>query len=356
MVDAPTLLPEGHTDDKSRLGYVMVATAATLFAVNGSVSKVVLSSGLSSLELAQIRNTFAALLFLAFLLVVAPSRLRVDRRELLFLVAFGLVGIALVQWLYFVALEHLPVGVALLIEFTAPLFVALFARFVYKERVRARIWLAVACCIVGLSLVVEIWTGVAFSTVGVTAAFAGAFALTAYLLMAERERKHRDAASLSFYGFLFAALLGPSSSHSGVPVEYARKERLPAGKSRRPHRARLAARRLHHRDRDVRDLFATDGIASPHQRDARLDRGVARARRRDGDRLGLARRELRADAARRRRHRHRGDPRRPVGALKALATSCCERRERLLSRPPCACNKLLQERRATLGAWSSAFS
>ena len=31
--------------------------------------------------------------------------------------------------------------------------------------------------------------------------------MTAYLLMAERERRHRDAASLSFYGFLFAALL-----------------------------------------------------------------------------------------------------------------------------------------------------
>jgi len=71
MVDAPILLPEGRTDDKTRLGYGMVATAATLFAVNGSVSKVVLGSGLSSLELAQIRNTFAAILFLAFLLVVA---------------------------------------------------------------------------------------------------------------------------------------------------------------------------------------------------------------------------------------------------------------------------------------------
>ncbi|HEX2427154.1 MAG TPA: EamA family transporter [Gaiellaceae bacterium] len=207
MVDAPTLLPEGRTDDKTRLGYVMVATAATLFAVNGSVSKVVLGSGLSSLELAQIRNTFAALLFLAFLLAVAPSRLRVGRRELLFLVAFGLVGIALVQWLYFVAIENLPVGVALLIEFTAPLFVALFARFVYREHVRRRIWVAVGLCITGLALVVEIWSGVAFSTVGVTAAFGGALALTAYLLMAERERRHRDAASLSFYGFLFAALL-----------------------------------------------------------------------------------------------------------------------------------------------------
>ena len=207
MVDAPILLPEGRPDDKTRLGYAMVATAATLFAVNGSVSKVVLGSGLSSLELAQIRNTFAALLFLAFLLVVAPSRLRVGRRELLFLVAFGLVGIALVQWLYFVAIENLPVGVALLIEFTAPLFVALFARFVYRQHVRRRIWVAVALCITGLTLVVELWTGIDFSTVGVTAAFGGAFALTAYLLMAERERRHRDAASLSFYGFLFAALM-----------------------------------------------------------------------------------------------------------------------------------------------------
>ncbi len=207
MVDAPTLVPEGRPDDKTRLGYVMVATAATLFAVNGSVSKVVLGSGLSSLELAQIRNTCAAILFLAFLLVVAPSRLRVGWRELAFLVAFGLVGIALVQWLYFVAIENLPVGVALLIEFTAPLFVALFARFVYHEHIRRRIWLAVAMCLTGLTLVVELWSGVAFSTVGVTAALVGAFALTAYLLMAERERKHRDAASLSFYGFLFAALL-----------------------------------------------------------------------------------------------------------------------------------------------------
>jgi len=207
MVDAPTLLPEGRPDDRTRLGYAMVATAATLFAVNGSVSKVVLDSGLSSLELAQIRATCAALGLLAFLLVFARPSLRVGRRELLFLAAFGVVGVALVQWLYFVAIHNLPVGVALLIEFTAPLFVALFARFVYKEHIRRRIWVAVILCIAGLGVVVEVWAGVTFSTVGVTAALGGAFGLTAYLLMAERERRHRDPVSLSFYGFLFAAAL-----------------------------------------------------------------------------------------------------------------------------------------------------
>ena len=62
-------------------------------------------------------------------------------------------------------------------------------------------------CLTGLAVVVEVWAGVAFSTVGVTAALAGAFGLTAYLLMAEHERRHRDPVSLSFYGFLFAAAL-----------------------------------------------------------------------------------------------------------------------------------------------------
>jgi len=206
MVDAPTLLPEVRTDERTRLGYMMVATAAALFAVNGSVSKVVLDSGLSSVDLAQIRASCAALGLLAFLLAFARPNLRVTGRELLFLLAFGVVGVALVQWLYFVAIHNLPVGIALLIEFTAPLFVALFARFVYRELIRRRIWVAVALCMTGLALVVEVWAGVAFSTVGVTAALGGAFGLTAYLLMAEHERRDRDAVSLSFYGFLFAAL------------------------------------------------------------------------------------------------------------------------------------------------------
>lgn len=207
MVDAPFLpSEEGRVDDRTGLGYAMVAVAATLFAVNGTVSKVVLGSGLSSLELTQIRSGGAAIGFLGFLLLFARSTFRVGRRELAFLVVFGITGIGFVQWLYFIAIDHLPVGIALLIQFLGPLLVALFARFVYREHIRRRIWAALVLCIAGLAVVVEFWSGLAFSTLGITAALGAAFALAAYILMAERERKHRDPASLSFYGFLFATL------------------------------------------------------------------------------------------------------------------------------------------------------
>jgi len=52
-----------------------------------------------------------------------------------FLVAFGLVGIALVQWLYFVAIDRLPIGIGLLFEFSAPVLIALWALLVVQVAV-----------------------------------------------------------------------------------------------------------------------------------------------------------------------------------------------------------------------------
>ncbi len=65
---------------------------------------------------------------MAILAVIAPARLRLTRRELPYLLAFGFVGLAFVQWFYFLAIHRLAIGVALLIEYLAPLLVALWAQ------------------------------------------------------------------------------------------------------------------------------------------------------------------------------------------------------------------------------------
>src|SRR5437764_8077787 len=139
-----------------RLGYLMAASAAVLWGVNGAVSKTILSTGLSSERLAQVRSLGAALGLLAVIAVVAPARLRLTRRELPYVVVFGVGGLALVQFFYFLAIHRLTIGVALLIEYLAPLLVALWARFFYKETVRRRIWVALALALTGLALIVNV--------------------------------------------------------------------------------------------------------------------------------------------------------------------------------------------------------
>jgi drug/metabolite transporter (DMT)-like permease len=92
------------------LGYAMVLTAAVLFAVNGSVAKVALSSGLSALRLTETRCAGAAVGLVLIALVRSPSSLRVTRGELLRLAAFGFVGVALVQLFYFLAINRLAIA------------------------------------------------------------------------------------------------------------------------------------------------------------------------------------------------------------------------------------------------------
>jgi len=191
----------------ARLGYAMAAGAALLWGVNGTVSKVILASGLSSERLAQLRSIGAAVGLLAAVAAVEPARLRLRRREVPFLLAFGIGGLALVQWLYFLAIHRLAIGIALLIQYLAPLLVALWARFAYREAVRRRIWLALALALAGLALVVQVvGGGASLSTAGVAFALGGAVTYALYVLLAEHAVGGRDPVSLLAWGFLFASL------------------------------------------------------------------------------------------------------------------------------------------------------
>jgi drug/metabolite transporter (DMT)-like permease len=187
------------------LGYLMVAVAATLFAVNGTVSKVILGSGIGAGELTEVRCAGAVVGLALIAAVTRPSSLRARLGDLPLLVALG-IALALVQWSYFFAIHRLDIGIALLIQYVAPILVALWARFVFHEPVRRRIWAALAVSLAGLTLIVEIWHGGRLSGAGVAACIVAAITYAAYVLIAERGVRRRDPISLSTWGFLFATL------------------------------------------------------------------------------------------------------------------------------------------------------
>ena len=204
----PVILPiaEGRVH-RPVLGYVMVMTAAALWAVNGAVSKVILSTGLSSLRLAEVRSTGAFVILALALAAVRPEALRLSRSEIPFFLAFGIGGLALVQWFYFLAIHRLPIGIALLIQYLAPVLVALWARYVLHEPVRRRIWIALGLALAGLVLVVQIWSGLSLDAAGVAASLGAAGSYSLYILLAEHRVGERDPISLICFGFLFASLL-----------------------------------------------------------------------------------------------------------------------------------------------------
>jgi drug/metabolite transporter (DMT)-like permease len=207
MSDVAIIPAESVTRERRpAIGYAMALGAGTLFAVNGTVSKVILKSGLSSLRLTEVRCAGALLGLALILLATRPQSLRTDRRELVYLGAFGVFGVAFVQLFYFLAIHRLEIGVSLLIQYLGPLLVALFARFVLKEHVRRRLWAALALALGGLTLVVDLWHGVSLDGLGVVFSLCSAVTFAGYLLLAQQAVGRRDPISLLCWGFLFATV------------------------------------------------------------------------------------------------------------------------------------------------------
>jgi drug/metabolite transporter (DMT)-like permease len=204
------------------LGYAMVAIAATLFAVNGTVSKVILGSGIGSGQLTAVRCAGALIGLTLLAAATRPSSLRIRTGDLPLLIALG-IALAVVQWAYFFAIHRLDIGIALLLQYIAPLLVAFWARFVFHEPVRQRIWAALALSLAGLTLIVEIWHGGRLSGPGVAACLLAAVSYAAYVLIAERGVRRRHPISLSAWGFLFAtvfwSLLAPWWNFPGRLVD-----------------------------------------------------------------------------------------------------------------------------------------
>ncbi|MEJ2577849.1 MAG: EamA family transporter [Kineosporiaceae bacterium] len=186
---------------RSFTGVAFLLGAATLFAVNGTVSKVVLDTGLSSLRLVEARSALAAAVFLTAALALHPAALRIGPRELAFIAVYGIVGLAMVQWLYFVAIARIPVSIALLVEFTAPLLVALWVRFVRRGPVRSRMWVALGLCLGGLAVVGQVWDGLTLDGLGLLAAAGAAAALATYYLLGEHGLNRHDPVSLAAWSF-----------------------------------------------------------------------------------------------------------------------------------------------------------
>ncbi|MFC6020438.1 DMT family transporter [Plantactinospora solaniradicis] len=198
------------TTRRPALGVLMVILSAVLFAVNGTVSKLVLRAGVEAAQLTLIRaaGAFVGLLALSLLLRPGARRLRITPGQLPLLIGYGLTGFFLVPMLYFVAISRMPVGIALLFEYTAPLLVALWAWFGEHQRVRPRLWGGLALSLVGLACVAEAWGDLKLDGFGVLAGLGAAVLLAGYYVLGARGVRERDSLSLTTWAFGASAVAG----------------------------------------------------------------------------------------------------------------------------------------------------
>jgi drug/metabolite transporter (DMT)-like permease len=185
------------------VGYLYALLAALLFGANGSLTKLIIEAGLSPMQLTQFRTLGTAVLAGALLLVTDRAAFRLRPRQILVMAVLGIGGVALLQASYAAALQVLPVGIALLLEYTAVLMVALVAFFGFHERVKPRLWVAIGLVLAGLAVVAQVWAST-LDAMGVLLALVAAVTLAFYFLVGERQVGATSPLAVAFWTMLFA--------------------------------------------------------------------------------------------------------------------------------------------------------
>ena len=171
------------------LGLVFVVLSSAAFGTSGTVGKSLIHTGWSPAAVVTWRVALGALCMLPLVVAGLRGRTHLLRANLGTVLAFGLIAVAGCQLAYFNAVEHLSVGVALLLEYLGIVLVVLWMWLRHGRRPHRLTLAGVALAVVGLLLVLDVLAGFTVSGVGVVWGLVAAVGLAAYYVISSHEHE-----------------------------------------------------------------------------------------------------------------------------------------------------------------------
>ena len=192
-------------------GLFFGVTSSVFFSASGTFAKALTDAGFSPLQAVWLRILGASLILLAAMLLLrGPGSFAAvarNRSSLGGIVLFGVVAVAACQALYFVAASRLPVGIAILLEFTGPVLVVLYQRLIRHQHVRRTAFLGIGLAMIGLCCVVEIWSGLSLDALGLACGLGAAAGNAAYFLIIDRLTGSADPLVITTVGMTVACVV-----------------------------------------------------------------------------------------------------------------------------------------------------
>jgi drug/metabolite transporter (DMT)-like permease len=171
-------------------GLLWAVASAAAFGLSGSLARGMMDAGWSSAMAVVVRLLVGAAVLVPVAVVQLRGRWAVLRRNLALVVAYGLIAVAGCQLAYFNAVAHMEVGVALLIEYTAPVPVVAWMWLRHGQRPGRLTVLGAVLGAAGLVLVLDLLSGARVDAVGVLWALgAMAGAATYFVLNADGDHE-----------------------------------------------------------------------------------------------------------------------------------------------------------------------
>jgi len=212
-------------------GYYAILLAGLAWSINGLLVKGLYSRGLDSASIVFLRACLSSFLVGTTLALLRPHLLLLNLRDLPHFVLLGVTMVVLSQTLFIFSLTRISMALAVILNYTAPLWVVLLSFFVLRERMTISKMAALVLALGGLALVVQVFptvSGAAVTEFGVLAAAGSGLFYALYTLLLKTLRPGYHPLATHFWvtalgglvlglsllpvrGFLFPASITPAA-------------------------------------------------------------------------------------------------------------------------------------------------
>lgn len=183
-----------------------IGAAGTMGSAAPALKQLAGVGGLSAINIIQARTALGGLALLACAAALRWGRMRVRPADWWLIALYGGMSIAVNGVVFTMSLSRLAVGVALLLEYLAPVLVAGWVRVVRRQPVSGLVWLGAAATVLGLALLGRVWSGFALDGVGVGLGLLAAVTLAGRFLLVERGLRRYDPLVMAAWGATAGAL------------------------------------------------------------------------------------------------------------------------------------------------------
>jgi DME family drug/metabolite transporter len=198
-----------HTPERRPiLGYLLALAAAVIWGTLGIFAILIYRYNIDPIVLVTARGVIASSVLLSVLSLTDRAALRIDFRDIPFFIMFGLVGVTLNYISYFEAIARTSATTAVILLYTAPIFVTVAASILFKERFTLNKGLALSVTLAGCFLVAGGYNPgqLVANPIGVVAGIVAAVTYGCYTLFSKRSLTKYKSSTTVLYALVFGAL------------------------------------------------------------------------------------------------------------------------------------------------------
>ena len=191
----------------NKKAYLSIILGASFWGLISIFVQGLYSFGFNSTEVVTLRVSTAAVLMVVYVFLTDKNVFKVKLKDIPYFIGTGVLSIVFFSWCYFTAIQIIPVSVAVILLYTAPAFVAILSRIIFKELLTRRKVIALGLTLTGIILIVG-WPQAdgKVSFLGLLLGLGSGFGYSLYSIFGKAALHKYSSLTITTYSFIFASV------------------------------------------------------------------------------------------------------------------------------------------------------